>query len=264
MAKVKNSLGVHGKVGEFSIYKLNGKWIMRKNAQIEKKRFNEDKGFLRMRENMVEFGLSSEVGKLIRTMFAPYSRLLADAYVSGRLVGAVKKVVNKGDGKRGERSFRLGNAEGVLTWFEFNGKKRLEDSFKVPLNVAVNGDRNEARLLINSFNAKEKLKCPKGTTHFRVVCGAGVLSDCVYDEVRRNYKIVNRSKNGKFGIVKTDFIRKQGVVAGIDLVCGLDGIGVLPGSCGLLVCAGVEFYEEVNGAYYFLENTGGFKVVGIY
>src|SRR2546429_666807 len=118
MAIIKNTLGINGKIGDYCVYKLNGKWVMRRNAKIGKKRYLQDDGFARFRENMIEFGLSSEVGKLIRGMFAPYSRKLADSYVSGRLVGAVKKIVNKGDGERGMRSFSFVNCAGLLKGFE--------------------------------------------------------------------------------------------------------------------------------------------------
>lgn len=112
MARVEGLLkavGAEGKFGDFVTYRLHGKLVMRRIGKLEKEAYAEAPCFEQLRQNQSEFGLASQISKTLRLALGAYEKRWCDRYCSGRLTGRIRKILQQGEGAKGQRSFELRN-----------------------------------------------------------------------------------------------------------------------------------------------------------
>lgn len=96
---------MRGKLEDFVIYQLNGETIIRRIGQVSKERYKSGLSFTRMRQNQSEFALAVQLAKPLYSISCRKKLKLFGPYFSGRLNGAFRKVIQKGVGEPGKRSF---------------------------------------------------------------------------------------------------------------------------------------------------------------
>lgn len=176
MAKSDSIFKIKGLIDGMSFYEMNGKIVVRRSNPPTKEKIMKDKRFKRLAENMAEFGGGGKISKDIRQMFMPYSKLYADSYIHGRLTGLIRKIISKGQGKRGERSFELSKNKKMPEGFEFNKNKAFSAVVKsTDFNISINENRDKVSLSISGFKPRNMLVIPKGATHFKFVLCCGVF-----------------------------------------------------------------------------------------
>jgi hypothetical protein len=121
----------------------------------------------------------------------------------------------------------------------------LDNTLQISFQTVINPVSGIILLTLNSFRPITDIKVPTGTTHFKILFGAAALN---FETI----KFLFSHKDS--GILSYD-----GNAVSIDTIF----IKLSPNlSWPIFLVLGIEFYQEVNGAYYSLED-GAFNALGI-
>ena len=263
MARAKNILGIEGKLGEISIYRMNGKDIVRRTPGSNKERIQHDPSYSRCRENISEFSGCSIAGKLIRGSI-PVIKQLGAGYVSARLNAAIRQVCMQDTGPRGKRAILLSAHGNLLEGFEFNPYHHFSAIIRAPLSCSANNDRNIATVTVNIPDPRLMIDAPKGATHTRLVCAIASCSDMIYNNAHGRYAPLTALPTHWGAAAWSSYIALDGGAASISLQCSVPGHPVLPPGAALIVCAGAEHYQLAGNTYVPLKEKRCLKAVKLF
>lgn len=245
MANQKGIIKLGGTIGDITFYKSKDGYMAREKGGIDAKRFRSDPAFKRTRENAEEFGHSGKMGSLLRRAFRPLIGGGSDAKMTARLVKKLMEVV-KTDvvNKRGERVVMEGDLK-LLEGFDFNVKSSLKNTVFHLYDSTWDRVTGECKIVFSPFTAEETIAAPNGTTHYRFVLG--VTSVDFQNEV---YEL----KLDRSVIAPWD----ETEVANLELMASLTPNSTHP----VFIALSVEFYQEVNGSNYLL-NNGSYNATSV-
>ena len=172
-----------GSLGETTFFKINGKYRAReKGVYASRHKWKYDPGYENRRQIAGYFTNGVKAAKLIRESV---NRLIhrKGIDISSRLRKELIKVVYMDHGSGpGNLKVRAENIDHLLG-YNFNQVCSLKSVFNT--RYSTNADRLAGKLSINipSFIPSERIKAPKGTTHYKIV-SAGF----VYDFGNLSYK----------------------------------------------------------------------------
>jgi hypothetical protein len=243
MAKQNSLVKIEGTIENLTFYKSANGHFVRSKGGVSKNRIMNDPAFVRTRENGAEFSSITGSGKLLRTALGSMLFKAKDSRLTSRLVKTMAQVKNMdGSSVRGERNVGDGiasaDAKSLLTGFDFNARASLSSV----LNSAVSVDLTTGKVSIASFNPMEQMQFPEGATHFSLQSGFLNL-----DFKTGIYKL-NQSPELTFPLV-------QGAITPV-----LTPTAVPTGTGVKMVVLLIEFFQEVNGVKYLL-NNGAFNVL---
>ena len=265
MARQVSIIKIKGKIGDLSFYKSAGKHLVREKTGIEKERLLHDPAFKRTRENMSEFGGSAVVGKALRMGLANVLHLFSDRYIVARITKIMRSVNKKGTGTRGKRAFEIKDNSFELEGFDFDKKTSFDRIFHAPFTLEVNADRNGVTLTVPVFNTDNYLEIPEGATHFRLFCAISVLSNYVFDDESLKYEPLNPEINMASCVEASSETELGGdIPSEIVVNCDLPDTPTLDDTSGLIACVGIEFLQEINGAFYSLESDNAMKIARVF
>lgn len=175
MGKQEGTILLTGRVGNISFYKTREGYFARKTSGVSGERIRSEPAYARTRENIAEFGRASLATKLFRRAFRSLVQRAVDSRVSGRLTGAMVKVI-QGDSinDRGKRNVTNGDAT-LLEGFQLNKKSALTSAFDAPFKPSIDRATGRMTIEIPAF-APEVMVCgPPGATHFRLRAGGAAI-----------------------------------------------------------------------------------------
>lgn len=245
MANQKGIIKLGGTIGDITFYKSKDGYMAREKGGIDAKRFRSDPAFKRTRENAQEFGHSGKMGSLFRRAFRPLIGGGADEKMTARLVKRLMEVV-KTDvvNKRGERVVMEGDLK-LIEGFDFNVKSSFKNTVFHLYDPIWDRTTGECKIVFSPFIAEETIAAPNGTTHYRFVLG--VTSVDFQNEV---YELkLDRSVIAPWNEIE---------VANLELTTSLTPNSTQP----VFIALSVEFYQEVNGANYLL-NNGSYNATSV-
>lgn len=261
----KGPIRIKGQIGDLTFFTKDGKGFVRESTSLDKSKIMNDPAFKRTRENMSEFGGSAMVGKSLRTGLAELIKFMGGRYISSRVTGLFRKLVELGGGSRGKRSFEIVLNQEIIEGFEFTPDASFSAVFNAPYTIAANVDRNEVTITIPVFNTDNYITPPQGATHCRVVNALTVLSDFTYINSVKHYKAVNPGINGKHNITYSPYTLLGGNSPGIlSIVSAIPGAPVIPLTAGVIACIGIEFYQEINGDFYLLAAKNAMRLEKVF
>src|SRR5690554_6319988 len=245
MARQKGIIKLTGKIGDLSFYKSKDGYLAREKGGVDGDRIKKDPAFARTRENGSEFGLAATSGKTLRDAFRPLMMRAADKRVTSRLtrlMSSMRKLDSTSD--RGKRSVGVAiqnqSAKDMLKGFNFNNRSMLNAILYRPISLdAATGEIEIADLIpVNHIAA------PANSTHvsFTAAWGNVDFEDGTYDLALSS--AVNLPLDGTETTVT---VTPSGAPTGT----GTDVYILL-----------VEFFQEVNGTQYSL-NDGGYNAMNI-
>ena len=245
MAKQKGIIKLRGTIGDITFYKSQDGHLAREKGGVDAKRMATDPAFQRTRENGSEFGRAGSSGKLLRTAFRSILMSSSDGRMTSRLTQQMMRVI-KADSTsvRGMRNVIDGEAE-LLTGFEFNVRSSLSSTFFAPLEPSIDRATGELKLEIPSFTPLSMIAAPVGTTHYKII-SAGALVDFVA---------------GSFTLATTETLPLPWDMAASSALSQVNGLPAAS-TAPLFMVMGIEFYQEVNGVFYPL-NNGAFNAFTI-
>ena len=245
MANQDGIFKIKGTLGGVTFYKSKDGHLVREKGGIDKKRIARDPAFKRTRENGSEFGRSGTYGKHLRSAFRPMLNNTSDKRVVSRLVKELMTIIKTDTvNARGERTPVAGNFE-LLRGFEFNSNGLLSNTLYVPYNATIDRATGIASIELPELVPEQMINAPAGTTHFKIVAGAS--------------EVDFQAGNSLTVYTGTAEIPWDGAtMAALTLDLTLTVASGLP----LVLLLGVEFYQEINGMFYML-NNGAFNALAI-
>jgi hypothetical protein len=241
MPKQIGFLKIKGTYDDVSFYRKGDAYFMRQKGGVSKERIANDPSFKRTRENNDEFGTLAKGSKLFRTAAAVLVRKAYDNTLNNRLMRLMAGVKNADlVSARGQRNL----AEGLLTTagksyfmgFDLNGNSSLRSVLTAPYSL----DIASGKVSITDLIPAEQFLYPPHATH--VALQSAFLKLDFSTEV--------------FEILYSPVTNLL-----LDLTLAnvtLSPSGVPAGSGNAFYFLLVEFYQEVNGVQYAL-NDGNYN-----
>jgi hypothetical protein len=243
MAKQGGILQIQGTLENLTFYKSADGLLVRTRGGISKQRIMNDPAFVRTRENGAEFGHSANCGKLLRNAVGSMVFKAKDRRLSSRLLKLMSQLKNLDTvNERGKRTVAAGlndpTGKLLLKGFDFNNRAALHSVLYAPIALDV----LTGSVTIADFNPMEQLKGGEGATHF------SLQSAYLNLDFETGVSAITYSPIVSFPIT-------NGVIAPT-----LVPTVVPEGEGTQLFFLLVEFFQEVNGVPYLL-NNGAFNVL---
>ena len=236
MAKQTGMILLEGPIGNMNCYKSKYGHIAREKSSVDGKRIARDPAFQRTRENASEFGNASAAGGLLRRTLQPLLYKKSDGTLPSRLTAAMTRIVKTDPvSARGKRKVLAGNLQ-MLKGFELNANARLGAVFSMPVKTSIHALTGMMDISISSFVPEGVISFPPGATHFAII-SAGIALNFEKKEWRRD-------------IQKTGMFSADRVTDPIHLVIHTDTVD----QQALFLVMGIEFFQELNGNFYPLQN----------
>lgn len=245
MAKQKGILEIEGTIGELSFYKANGGFFVRRKSSVSKSRIKNDRAYARTRENMAEFATAARAGKLFRLAFRPLLQRCCIKGDSGRLMSAMKQVINEDQvNLRGQRTVQDGQPR-LLEGFELNQNCALSHRLVAPFYASIDRANGLMAVDIPAFSPASVLSAPEGATHFCLFSG-GATIDFETDTYRFAMAEsaclpISKETTGPITLVQEVKTNSSGT---------------------LFLLLGIEFVKVENGVRHVLMNEG-FGALGV-
>lgn len=239
MARQKGLIKLHGNMGDITFYRSKDGYMAREKGGISAERIQNDPKFQRTRENGAEFGRAGKAGKLLRSSIQSLLRTAADNRMVARLTKEMVKVIQMdATNPRGLRNVIDGEAE-LLQGFEFNSNGKLATSLSAPFIPTIDRTTGDMILNINPFVPSESLVSPSGSTHYKIVTAA---MDINFESG------AYASETNETPLKPIDNLLTEA----LQLSNNLNPDSTNP----LFLVLGINFYQEVNGAFYEMKNGG--------
>ena len=265
MATPTGIIGFQGTIGGISFYMRKGKPCARKAGGPSKEKIATSKHCQRTRENNAEFKGAVAASKLLRIGLGSFTKSFSDGNLSWRLNSIFKKIIERVNGIRGERSVEILPNKDLLVGFNLNQEVLFDSIFQAQFSVVVNASRNEATIIIPDFDTTRLVNAAVGATHFRLISAITVVPKLVYDALAKQYFRADDMGGVLRADAFSDYISLDGM-AGSEIVLNtlLPGSPMISGDSGLVCCIGIEFYQEVGGVKYILQSANGMKIVDVF
>ena len=237
MARQTGILGIQGTVGGL-VFNKNGN--ISQKPQSNKAAFTSAPSRARTRENAAEFGLSAKYSKVLRDSLRVAIASASDSRVASRLTKLMREVIQLDDtSDRGQRVFDSSNSAPLLG-FNFNAGAGIGQTMYFPYEVT--GAGTDVTMTIPALNPVSDIVAPQGTTHFELVFAASSLD-------METLTFTNAVVAAPLGIlaVNSGALVNQAMMASFPAA---------PPAANLVVgVVGINFYQQVNGKFYPLNNN---------
>jgi len=256
---------MRGKIGNLDFYERNGEAFVKKSASTSKAQ-RKQPNFRRSTENEREFGAAAAAGAALRDGLSGVSKAYADNELSNRLTALFRKMLKRGTGIRGKRPIEVSANPGMLRGLELNRKISLSSVFNASgHSVTVPASRDEATWDIPAFDPDTYITWPQGATHFKFTLAISVLSDYEYDPAAEDYVAIDSGINCRGTVVRSpDYALDVPLAAPVSITASLPAGTVLTAASSLIVCQGIEFYQEVSAQLYILASGNAMRIHDLY
>ena len=265
MAKNNSFIRLEGTLDGLTFFRKNGQSFVKTKSSVSKNRILNDPAYQRTRENNQEFAGSVRCGKALRGCFASIARLVSDTYVSGRITGKMRSLINSGTGIRGERVLNLVDNPESFVGFNFNLKKPFDSHFNAPSDgPTINAGRDTVTWSIPDFSPDTYVNHPEGATHFKLAVAAGYVSNYEWDTALKTYEPVEQQPNAIGSVTYSDAIALGPTVGSdTDLTVDLTAYAPIPVTTALFAGTAIVFYQMVNGELYELAQGHCMKIAAV-
>lgn len=236
MARQDSFIKLKGRIGDLTFYKTKSGYLAREKGGVDANRIATDPKFQRTRENGAEFGRAGKASKLFRDSLTQLIAQSKDGRMSNRLTKLMLKVVQAdATSPRGERMVLDAETE-MLRGFEFNLQAQVNTVIGVDFSTAIDRSTGTLKVDLPAFDPGIFLKSPQGATHFQLKAMGLAL---------------NFTTGQKVGdMVLGTSLPLNTVTTAVSLSCDV-GTGITD---PLFLVFGIDFYQEVNGSRYALNN----------
>lgn len=237
MARQKGIIKLKGTMGDITFYRSGDGYMAREKGGVSAERIQSDPRYQRTRENNAEFGRAGTAGKVFRASIQSMLRTSSDSRMVSRLTREMVKVIQMDEtNPRGLRNVIDGEAE-LLLGFEFNIQGKLKLSISAPFTTSCDRVTGEAVIEIAPFIPMESLSAPSGSTHYQIVSAAMDIN------FEKESFVAPRSSTP---IQPIDTV----MTTAVQLENALPAASINP----QFIILGVNFFQEVNGAFYELKS----------
>ncbi|MBT1702536.1 hypothetical protein [Chryseosolibacter indicus] len=254
---------IKGTVDGLSFYTAGGRSIVRRAYGPSKERIANDPKLIRLRENNVEFGGASAMGKALR-LGLMVTKLYASSDLPAKVTALMRSVLVLNKGIRGKRNIELSKHKTLLNHLDCNSQTPFTNV--VLPSFECSGDRNTASVqyTFRNMNPAADIRPPQGATHFQIFQIATTISDYHYNEPMESYRPINSQLNEAREITNSNAISLSDQSVDVSLVTTIPGITNLPEHVSLVHALAIAFFREDNNVHYKLTSGCAMKVIGVY
>ena len=245
MARQKGIIKLQGKIGDLSFYKTRDGYLAREKGGVDGERIKNDPAFARTRENGQEFGMAAKAGKLLRNAFRPMMIKASDKRVVSRLTKLMSRLRTfDTTSARGERTVGVAiqqlGAKEQLRGFNFDIRSILSSLLYRPYSV----NTETGSIVIAGFVPTNHLVAPTRATHVSFTSAWGKVD------------FANDTANVEMS--ETINLPINSSVSNLELTPAEEPTGSGTNVHLLMV----EFFQEINGVQYSL-NDGGYNALTV-
>ena len=194
----------------------------------------------RTRENASEFGEAASAGKLVRDALRFAIQSASDSRLVSHLTQKMREIISLDeDNDRGGRQVLKENVASLLD-FNFNAGAGVSQALFFGYGVAKAG--RDVTLNIASINPQTELAAPQGATHYEVTYGAASVNF-----ETKTYSVATVAAPLGIQSLSGNAVATQNVVATLPADPAATDV--------ILGVLGVNFYQELNGKMYPLNNN---------
>ncbi|HEX8429299.1 hypothetical protein [Hymenobacter sp.] len=238
MAQQSGILGIRGTVGGL-VFAKDGS--IRQKPASNKASFNSSASMARTRENASEFAEAASSGKLLRDALRATIQTASDSKMVSRLTQKMREIIGfDEDNDRGGRMVLKDNIAGLLG-FNFNVGAGISQSLF--FGYAVSHANADVTLNISGINPQTDITAPQGATHYEVVFGAAAL----------NFEAKTYTSGAVAAPLGVQALAGP-VVAAQAVTATLSAAPTVEET--VIAVLGINFYQQLNGKYYPLNNNG--------
>jgi hypothetical protein len=239
MARQKGVMKVEGTIDDLTYYKTKDGYLVKRKSGVSKTRIDNDPNFARTRENDAEFKNAAISGKYLRDTMRTLMNNARDGRVTSRLMKLMSTILRMDPtSARGERTvgtaIALPAAKALLKGFEFNAKSPMGSVLFTPYSVTT----ATGVIVITDLIPVNDVAVPEGATHLTL---------------RGAYANVNFAD----GVCAIEYTNAENLPIDTTLsTVTLTPSGVPAGTGTKIYVLEIEFFQEVNGVQYELNNDG--------
>jgi len=237
MAQQTGIIGIRGTVGGL-VFAKDGS--IRQKPPSNKAAFASKASMARTRENANEFSTAAKYSKLLRDSLRVAIAAASDSRVASRLTQKMREIIGLDDtNDRGQRVYDSNNAAPLLG-FNFNIGAGIGQTMYFPYEVT--GAGADVTLSIPSLTPTAEIAAPQGATHYEIVFAASSLDmeTLTYTNANVDTPLGVQALNGAAQANLTAVASFPAAPAAANLVVGV---------------VGINFYQQVNGKMYSLNNN---------
>lgn len=239
MARQNSLLKIEGTIAGMTFYKTKDGYLVKEKSSISKKRIATDPAFQRTRENGQEFGMACKSGKMLRDCIRVFMAHAADDRVVSRLTKVMSGILKEDKTSiRGSRNVATGiktpDGNALLKNFNFNLNAILGSVLFKPVVI----DPLTGIITIADLIPKNEIEAPQGATH-AAIKSAFISLDFNTGKAQVEYSTpINLALDMTLSTVQ---LTPNAVPAST------------PDTTAMHLFL-IEFYQEVNGLQYPLNN----------
>ena len=216
--------------------------------------------YAELRKNQKEFGVASNMAKVLRQSFTGCLSEICETYASGKLTAQFRNLAKMENGQTGTRPMVVSKHGHHLNGFEFNPKAPYKKIFGATYYVKPGSRKGQVILHFPAFVPQDVFDYPEDATNFKINARLVALSDYTFDAKRGEYKPLSEDVHGTYGSyestmlpllkIPTEPMTGQVSVPSFEIE---DGVGMF------LVMA-VSFFRYENGRFHHLAKNSGMQI----
>jgi hypothetical protein len=219
--------------------------------------------FKRTRENMNEFSGCAAAGKSVRVGLSSLMKQMSDSQLTGRLTAIMKKINLEDQSEaRGYRAILISQQSQYLKGLVFNKSASFDSAYNGRIEITPNADRNGVDI-VATFNAANNINPPAGATHFRLLSAVSIVSDYAYNASTKVYEPLEPDLNEQNSVVYMPYTDFSSADLQMTVNNSIASLPTMTGDVSLIVCIGIEFYQQVGVNYYLFSSGNALKVHSI-
>jgi len=252
-----------GNDAKYLAYKLNGKTVFRKSTPPTKEQINNDPAFHNVRMNNQEFAAAATLSKAIRNPQVKESfQNFKDTYMSGRLTGVCRKIIQEGSGNLGKREACLVTNGIALEQFPLNKTRPLNYTLQTPYKLQTTPNRDT--ITLNTSISKKGLSGqPKSTTHAQLIMTLSLVSKHQFNAKTKKYLPKHPKQNAIGTTIHSEHIPISKTPIPIQLEAKLPITEPLEKTTAIVVALGITFGDLVNNTIYKLYTANAMNIIKI-
>lgn len=220
--------------------------------------------YQQLRNNQKEFGVASNLSKVLRQSLSGCMSEICESYVSGKLTAQFRNIAALENGTTGTRPLTVSKHGHLLNGFEFNSKAPYNKVFGAKYFVKNGSRKGQVILHFPAFVPQDVFECPAEATNFKVNARLVALSDYSFDAKSGSYRPIAEEVHGKFGSYESNMLPVLKIPT--EPMTGQVSIPEhqIDEGVGIFLVMAVSFFRYENGRFHHLAKSSSMQIHEVY
>jgi hypothetical protein len=222
------------------------------------------KSYKALRNNQKEFGVASNLAKVLRQSFTGCMSDICESYASGKLTAQFRSLAKMEEGNTGTRPMVVSKHGHHLNGFEFNSKAPYKKIFGARYYVKSGSRKGQVILHFPAFVPQSVFDYPEEATNFKINARLIALSDYSYDAKRGEYLPIAEEVHGIYGSYESNMLPLLKIPT--EPMTGQVSIPVqhIEDGVGIFLVMAVSFFKYEKGRFKHLAKNSGMQIHEVY